>query len=98
MTTKAHENCQGMKSMSIGFILITTVFVFQNECQHVASSCHGSLTFLPRFAAADFRAVSLGPRILRSEVATVAALAGDHRVGNSTEWAWSCVVPNHNMS
>lgn len=33
----------------------------------------------PRFAAADFRAVSLGPRILRSEVATVAALADDLR-------------------
>eukprot|EP00434_Breviolum_minutum_P003397 symbB.v1.2.002987.t2/scaffold159.1/size291531/6 len=30
---------------------------------------------LEMFAAADFRAVSLGPRILRSEVATVAALA-----------------------
>ena len=56
---------------------------FQNQYQHVASICHSSFTFnSPRFAAADFHAVSLGPRILRSEVATVAALAGDHRVGS----------------
>ena len=64
-------------------MIYTIVADFQNQCQYVASICHSSLTFnSPRFAAADFRAVSLGPRILRSEVATVAALAGDHRVGS----------------